>query len=88
MSEHICGWCITGHHDTCKPELVYYEKVWYCHCEKCKDKQNDKKDKNEKSNSQDILSEPPTDLSARTENDGQESEPIESNSNQSEKEST
>ncbi len=31
----ICGWCMVGQHDGCKPEIKYYEKVWYCTCEQC-----------------------------------------------------
>lgn len=30
-----CGWCLTGHHDSCKPSLTYYDKTWYCVCEQC-----------------------------------------------------
>lgn len=32
----MCGYCMTGHHDSCRPEIKYYEKVWYCYCEICK----------------------------------------------------
>lgn len=31
-----CGFCMTGHHQNCRPEIKYYEKVWYCYCEICK----------------------------------------------------
>jgi hypothetical protein len=31
----VCGWCMTGHHDTCKPEVKYFDKVWYCGCITC-----------------------------------------------------
>lgn len=31
----MCGWCITSHHDQCKPETKYYDKVWQCSCKKC-----------------------------------------------------
>ena len=71
MSRTMCGYCSTNSHDMCKPEIVFYDKVWYCECQKCKNK-NDKKDKNEKPNSQDILPEPTTDPSARTGSDVQE----------------
>ena len=27
-----CGWCITGHHDSCRPILVFNEKTWACGC--------------------------------------------------------
>ena len=30
-----CGWCITGEHDDCKPEIKYFDKVWLCSCETC-----------------------------------------------------
>lgn len=30
-----CGWCMTGEHESCKPEVKYYEKIWYCTCEQC-----------------------------------------------------
>ena len=30
-----CGWCMTGHHENCKPELKYFDKVWYCECITC-----------------------------------------------------
>ena len=79
MSRTMCGYCSTNSHDMSKAELVYYDKTWYCECQKCKTK-NDKKDKNEKPNPQDILPEQTADPSARTSDNGQESEPIESNS--------
>ena len=31
----ICGWCITGNHEDCKSEIVHFDKVWECSCEKC-----------------------------------------------------
>ena len=40
----ICGWCMTGDHDHCKPEIKYYEKVWNCSCEKCHGKEEPKSD--------------------------------------------
>lgn len=33
-----CGWCMTGNHASCKPKLEYYDKVWYCECNTCKQK--------------------------------------------------
>jgi hypothetical protein len=30
-----CGFCMTGHHDMCKPEIKWYDKVWYCYCSEC-----------------------------------------------------
>lgn len=32
-----CGWCQTGQHDDCMPELAYYNTVWLCGCECAKD---------------------------------------------------
>jgi hypothetical protein len=26
---------MTGEHESCKPEVKYYEKIWYCTCEQC-----------------------------------------------------
>jgi hypothetical protein len=31
-----CGFCATGHHENCRPEIKWYDKVWYCYCEICK----------------------------------------------------
>lgn len=31
-----CGWCMTGDHKNCKPELVYPPKNWICGCKECK----------------------------------------------------
>lgn len=31
----LCGWCMTGHHDGCVPEVKYFEKVWLCTCKVC-----------------------------------------------------
>lgn len=36
-----CGWCMTGDHENCKPEIKYFEKVWHCSCEKCHKKESD-----------------------------------------------
>ena len=33
--DHICGFCITGHHENCKPKISWYDKEWLCHCKKC-----------------------------------------------------
>lgn len=30
----VCGFCMTGHHENCRPEIVYYDKTWLCGC-KC-----------------------------------------------------
>ena len=30
-----CGWCMTGQHEDCKPELVYPPKNWICGCKTC-----------------------------------------------------
>ena len=30
-----CGWCMTGNHDSCRPEIKYFDKVWYCECKTC-----------------------------------------------------
>ena len=32
----MCGWCITNNHETCMPQLAYFDKVWYCECKTCK----------------------------------------------------
>jgi hypothetical protein len=32
----ICGYCYTNDHDRCRPEIKWYDKVWYCYCETCK----------------------------------------------------
>jgi len=26
---------MTGHHETCKPVIKYYDKEWFCYCETC-----------------------------------------------------
>jgi hypothetical protein len=31
----MCGFCMTGHHDSCKPVIKYYDKEWFCYCETC-----------------------------------------------------
>lgn len=31
----MCGFCMTGHHENCKPKIVWYDKEWLCYCEKC-----------------------------------------------------
>ena len=42
-----CGWCMTGDHENCKPEIKYFEKVWHCSCEKCDKRENDNVSPNE-----------------------------------------
>ena len=39
-----CGWCMTGNHEDCKTQIVYYDKVWECSCEKCHPQRVDSKD--------------------------------------------
>jgi len=34
-----CGFCITGHHKDCIPELEYFTTVWLCGCECAKEYQ-------------------------------------------------
>jgi hypothetical protein len=31
----MCGFCMTGHHKSCKPVIKYYDKEWYCYCKTC-----------------------------------------------------
>jgi hypothetical protein len=26
---------MTGHHESCKPAIKYYDKEWLCYCEEC-----------------------------------------------------
>ena len=26
---------MTGNHDSCRPEIKYFDKVWYCECKTC-----------------------------------------------------
>jgi hypothetical protein len=28
----LCGWCMTGHHDGCRKEIQYFDKLWICRC--------------------------------------------------------
>lgn len=30
-----CGFCMTGHHENCKAEIRYFDKIWYCGCAEC-----------------------------------------------------
>ena len=39
----ICGFCVTGTHDKCRPEIKWYDKVWYCYCETCKTQEKEEK---------------------------------------------
>lgn len=32
-----CGWCITFRCEECRPELVWYEKLYICGCKRCCD---------------------------------------------------
>jgi hypothetical protein len=32
---NMCGFCMTGHHENCKPVIKHYDKEWYCYCETC-----------------------------------------------------
>ena len=51
--KRICGYCYTNSHDKCKPEIRWYENVWYCYCETCgtnKEKLDEEKDPEETSN--------------------------------------
>jgi len=46
MSEdklRICGYCITGTHKLCRPEIKWYDKVWYCYCEPCRAQEKEEK---------------------------------------------
>jgi hypothetical protein len=31
-SVRICGFCMTGHHENCKPLIKWYDNEWYCYC--------------------------------------------------------
>ena len=35
-SDRVCGYCYTNDHDRCRPEIKWYDKVWYCYCKTCK----------------------------------------------------
>jgi hypothetical protein len=32
MADRICGYCMTGHHASCKPSITYYDRTWVCTC--------------------------------------------------------
>jgi hypothetical protein len=32
----ICGWCIDGFCEDCKPEFTFYDRIYVCGC-KCQD---------------------------------------------------
>lgn len=32
MADRKCGYCMTGHHASCKPSITYYDRVWLCTC--------------------------------------------------------
>lgn len=40
----ICGFCMTKHHDNCKKEIKYYDKVWVCECNVCVEIENESKE--------------------------------------------
>ncbi len=31
----MCGFCMTGHHENCRPVIKYYDKEWHCYCKTC-----------------------------------------------------
>ena len=35
LGRPMCGFCMTGHHESCKPVIKYYDKEWHCYCEEC-----------------------------------------------------
>ena len=35
LGRPMCGFCMTGHHESCKPVIKYYDKEWHCYCKKC-----------------------------------------------------
>jgi hypothetical protein len=49
MSElsRICGYCWTNDHDRCRPEIKWYDKVWYCFCKTCKPQEEEEIKTNE-----------------------------------------
>ena len=32
MADRKCGYCMTGHHASCKPSITYYDRTWTCDC--------------------------------------------------------
>ena len=28
----LCGWCMAGQHDQCKPSIRYYSRIYICSC--------------------------------------------------------
>ncbi len=56
-----CGWCLTGDHDLCLPEIKYYDKVWHCTCEKCHDgipSNNNAQDEQKEEENEELVQEP------------------------------
>ena len=35
LGRPMCGFCMTGHHESCKPVIKYYDKEWFCYCKTC-----------------------------------------------------
>ena len=35
LGRPMCGYCMTGHHESCRPVIKYYDKEWYCYCKEC-----------------------------------------------------
>ena len=48
-SKRICGFCMTRHHENCKPKITYYDKVWICECE-CREEPNEITEESNSSN--------------------------------------
>lgn len=48
----LCGYCMTGHHQNCRPEIKYYDKVWYCYCKECNSMVVSEEETEEESNEQ------------------------------------
>ena len=50
MSEdtsRVCGYCYTNDHERCRPEIKWYDKVWYCYCETCNKQEKEDTPQNE-----------------------------------------
>lgn len=46
-SDRVCGYCYTNDHDRCRPEIKWYDKVWYCFCKTCNTQEKEETKTNE-----------------------------------------
>jgi hypothetical protein len=71
----VCGYCYTNTHELCRPEIKWYDSVWYCYCKTCNKQEKEKgNEKSIQSNQEGVLEGEPSNNSEPGTGEGSDSE--------------